>query len=425
VSSKSTCWSPDLPTSGTTESSKNDRYRNGIYYSKPSEPEAVPLTNFFFAGSAQKSILRIVPLRDSLFILKEDGVYRLSGEDSASFRVDLFDSTTRLLAPESAVVLNNQIFCLTDQGVVSITESGVQVRSRPIETTITQLYAVNPSVIQDEAFGVSYDTERKYILFLPRLAGDTAPTQAYVYNTFTNAWTRWDLAKKAGVVNPNQNDDKLYLAPTDSHYINQERKTLTFSDYVDYGFASTISVVSGTTLTMTLSDDIDVGDVIYQSSTVYSIVSAVNSTTGEVTVSFEAAFSAGTASVLKAISSRIAWVPVAAANPGMLKQYREVALLFKRDFVGNGTLVFTSDTHASPEEETAEGTPLGQWGLFLWDAVPWGGSSGRRPIRVYIPRNSQRCSQLTVEFRHSTGYTNFQLNGLSLISNSGSERVAV
>ncbi len=421
ISSRATCWSPDLPSSGTTESSTNDRYRHAIFYSKVSEPEAVPLANFFFCGSADEEIKRIVPLRDSLFIFKSDGIYRLSGEDAGSFRVDLFDSTTRLLAPESAVVLNNQIFCLSDQGVVSVTESGVQVKSRPIESTITALLGINASVLKSESFGVGYETERKYILFVPRIAGDTAPSQAFVYNTFTNTWTRWVLAKKCGVVNPA--DDKLYLGDSSTSYVNQERKAYDYTDYVDFGFTATISAVSGTTITINNSDEIDAGDVIYQSATVWSMVDSVDSVAGTVTAVLTSSLVAGSATILKAIPTKIAWVPFTGANPGMLKHYREVLLLFKRDFVGTGTLVFSSDISPSQESEEVEGTSLGQWGLFTWGGVTWGGSENRHPFRVYVPRNKQRCSQLTIEFRHSVGYTQYQFNGISLIANSGSERV--
>jgi hypothetical protein len=421
ISSRATCWSPDLPSSGTAESSTNDRYRHAVFYSKVSEPEAVPLANYFFCGSADEEIKRIVPLRDSLFIFKSDGIYRLSGEDASSFRVDLFDSTTRIMAPESAVVLNNQIFMLSDQGVVSVTESGVQVRSRPIESTLTNLLGINPSVLKSESFGVGYETERKYILFVPRLAGDTAPSQAFVFNTFTNTWTRWVLAKKCGLVNPA--DDKLYLGDALSSYVNQERKAYDYTDYVDYGFTATISAVSGNTVTITGSDEISAGDVIYQSSSVWSIVDSVDAVAGTIETVLTPALAVGSATVLKAISTKIAWVPFTAANPGMLKHYREALLLFKRDFVGTATLVFSSDISPSQEEEEVEGTDLGQWGLFTWGGIAWGGSENRHPFRVYIPRNKQRCSQLTIEFRHSTGYTQYQFNGISLIANSGSERV--
>jgi hypothetical protein len=421
-SSNSSCWTPDISVSDNQDST-NDRYKNAVYYSKTSQPEAVPLGNYFFAGSAQKEILRIVPLRDSLFIFKQDGIYRLSGEDSSSFRVDLLDSTARLLAAETAVVLNNQIYCLTDQGVVSVTEGGVQVRSRPIEATITALNGINPSVLRTESFAVSYETERKYILFVPRLAGDTKPSQAFVFNTFTNTWTRWVLGKTAGVVNPA--DDKLYLADLASNYINQERKSLTFQDYVDYGFAATISAVSGLTLTMNGTDQISAGDVIYQSSTVYSTVASVDNVAGTVTVSTSAAFATGATDVLKAISTKVGWAPITAGNPGALKQFREATLLFKADFTGSASLVFTSDASSSQETETITGTAVGTWGLFEWGGVPWGGGQNRRPVYTWVPRNKQRCTQLLIEFRHAVGYAHYQLTGISIVANGGSTRVAV
>lgn len=406
-----------------SEESRNDRFKNAVFFSKSAQPEAVPLPNYAFAGSADKEILRIIPLRDSLFILKEDGIYRLSGEDSSSFRIDLFDSTTRLIAPESAAVLNNQIYCLTDQGVVAISEGGCQVRSRPIETSLLSLIGINPSVLRTESFGISYETERKYILFVPTNAGDTTPTQAYVFNTFTNTWTRWVLTKTCGVVH--STDDKLYLGDGLSAYTNQERKSLSYRDYVDYGFASTISVVSGTTLTMSGTDDITAGDIIYQSASVYSIVESVDTIAGTVTVTFDPTFATGATDVLTAIPSRIAWVPITLGNPGLLKQFRDVTLLFKTDFTGSAELIFTSDTSPTQESETVEGTDIGLWGLFPWGSVSFGGTNNRRPIRLWIPRNKQRCTQLTIEFRHSTGYAKYQLNGLSIIANTTGDRVAV
>jgi len=244
-----------------------------------------------------------------------------------------------------------------------------------------------------------------------------------VFNTFTNTWTRWVLSKTCGVVNPA--DDKLYLGDGASAYVNQERKSLTFTDYVDYGFSTTISTVSGTTLTLGSADEISAGDVIYQSATVYSIVDSVDAVAGTVVTQFTASFIVGATDVLKAIPSKIAWVPITLGNPGALKQFREVTLLFKTDFTGDATLVFTSDVSPSQETETVTGTALGLWGLFGWGEVPWGGSQNRRPIRLWIPRNKQRCSQLTIEFQHSTGYAKYQMNGISIVANGIGERVAV
>jgi hypothetical protein len=409
----------------TTEASTNDRYKHGMYFSKTSQPESVPLTNFFLVGSADDEIQRIVPLRDSLLIFKKrDGIYRLSGQDSSSFQVDLLDSTTRLLAPDTVAVLNNQVFCLTDQGVVSVTEAGVQVRSRAIETSLTSLLGINASVLKTKSFGVAYETERKYILYVPSAAVDTSPTQAYVFNTFTDTWTNWDLAKTCGLVNPA--NDKLYLGSGTSAYVNEERKELNYRDYADYGSTVTVSAVSSATVTLSDVSGVEEGDVIFESSSKFGVVTSVDAVNSTATVSSAIAFTvSGSVDILKAIPTTITWVPLTASNPGMLKHYREVSALFKSDFLGSAELLFASDVSRTQEAEDLEGTDLGLFGLFQWGDVPWGGGAVRRPFRVYVPRNKQRCSQLTISFEHSTAFAKYKLNGMSIIANAGSERVSV
>src|SRR5271165_4437920 len=88
-----TAFTPVLPPSGSTMISSNQANLNGLAYSQQQIPDAVPIENLLFAGSAAKKILRIIPLRASMFILKEDGVYRVTGNSPATFTIDLLDST--------------------------------------------------------------------------------------------------------------------------------------------------------------------------------------------------------------------------------------------------------------------------------------------------------------------------------------------
>lgn len=424
ISSNITCWSPDLPTSGTTESSTNDAYQNGLYYSKQNQPEAVPLTQFFTVGSKDKKILRIVPLRDSLFIFKEDGIFRLTGEGSASFSVSLLDSSTRLLAAESTAVLSNQIYCLSDQGVVTVSETGVSVISRAIEQDILALIVASLDNVKSYSFGVSYETDRKYLLWTITTSGDTYATQCYVYNTFTNTWVRWDLAKRCGVVSPV--DDKLYLGEAASQYVNKERKTRTYTDQVDYLSTLTVSSVSASYLVLTLSsgvDTISAGDVLYQSATVFSVVASTNTVANTVTMEFAANFAAGSVDVLQRISAKIQWVPTTLGNPAGIKHFHTAIFLFKTDFAGTGTFLFNSDLSIDQESVSFTGQGIGNWGLFAWGSSPWGGTNQKRPIRTLVPANKQVCSQLTVEFDHAFGYSSWQLAGVSLVAEVGGERI--
>ena len=74
TSTRTTCWNPVLQSSGTDNASTNDENPNRIFFSKIQQPEAVPILNYVDAGSRGNEILRIIPLRDSVFVLKEDGV---------------------------------------------------------------------------------------------------------------------------------------------------------------------------------------------------------------------------------------------------------------------------------------------------------------------------------------------------------------
>ena len=84
----------------TDVASDNDVVPNRIMFSKFQQPEAVPILNFIDVGPKDKEIKRILALRESLFILKEDGIWRLTGTTSADFTVAPFDSSAIILAPD-------------------------------------------------------------------------------------------------------------------------------------------------------------------------------------------------------------------------------------------------------------------------------------------------------------------------------------
>lgn len=427
LSSRQTCWSPSLPTSGTTQASTSSVNKNYIYYSKSQQPEHVPPGNYIPVGSADKNILRIIALRDSLFILKEDGVFYLTGTDATNFQVWPLDYTTNLVSAESAVALNNQIYAFTTQGVVSITQNGVAIMSRPIEKDLTSLIVQNYTTLQTTSFGVAYESSRAYYLFVISNASDTGPTQYWRYNYITNTWTHSALSKKCGAVNPV--DDKMYLGNASANITDVENKNLTYSDYADYQSTQTISAVSGTSVTISSSDTISVGSIIFQSATVFGTVSAVNSITGVVTTTLATDLVAGAADIFAPISCALQWVPLTFANPGLIKQFREATPIFKADFNGTATVSFSSDVYPGSLSETIAGGNVGGWGLFGWGGpsetplgVPWGGDPRRRPIRVAVPRNHQRCSILNVSFAHAYAYSPWQLQGISLVGNNISER---
>lgn len=421
TSTISSIWSPPLPVSGTAQSSTDDYAPNGLAFSKTDQPEAVPLPNRKQVGSKDSAILRIIPLRDSLFILKEDGVWRLYGTDPSNFNLALLDSTARCIAPDAAVVLNNMIFALTTQGVVTISETGVMIMSRPIEADLLDLISINPTVLYRDSFAVSYESQRAYYLWVPTLSTDTYPTQYYRYNTVTNNWTRGTLGKLCGGVNPY--DDLMYLGNATNQFMDQERKNHNSFDYANYVSTNTISGVTGVTVTITNANLLEVGQVIYQSSLLWGeIDSLVDST--HVKMKYAVAFTNAAADVVEPISVRMKWAPCTFANPGINKQVREISILMLGDFYGVGNVSFESDISPDMEEEECIGISSGPWGQFPWGGAPWGGNAPRRrPLRVGVPRNQQRCSFLTVGFNQEVCFSPWAIQGVSLIGNNISERV--
>lgn len=216
----------------TTEAtaSENDEKINRIYYSKFQQFEAVPIVNYIDIGASDKAILRIVPLRDSVFVFKEDGLYRLSGETSP-FTVALFDSSCILIAPDSIGIANNAVYGWTRQGIQSVTEAGADIVSRAIDTDILKLASSDYVNFKTATWATGYDSDNSYIVWTIKNPSDTSANIAYRYSNLTGSWTTIDKQNTCGIINPS--DDKLYLGAGDTNFIEQERKSFNRYDYAD------------------------------------------------------------------------------------------------------------------------------------------------------------------------------------------------
>jgi len=210
--------------------SENETKANRIYYSKFLEPESVPMDNWIDVGAEDKEIIRIFPLRDSLFVFKSDGLYRISGE-SIPFNLALFDSSCNIIAPDSVDVTNNLIYGWTTQGVVAVSESGVNIVSRPIDTDVLPKAGTQFANFVSSTFGVGYDSDNSYIVFTTKDILDAIATMAYRYSNLTNSWTIYDMSATCGI--KGFSDDRLYLGAGDINYIEQERKLFNRTDYSD------------------------------------------------------------------------------------------------------------------------------------------------------------------------------------------------
>ncbi len=238
-----------------------------LSYSKIGQPDAVPESNFLGVGRTDTDVLRIWPQGQNLFVFKPEGVYVVSyvgGDDP--YRVDLLDSTVHLYAPDSVVSVSGRVFALTNQGVVTLTASGAQIISTPIEQELFQYFGPTLATLKPYAFGESRETDRLYRLQLPALSGaSTAPYNAplgYVYSTIAGAWTTDTLTRSCGLVRVS--DDALYTGSVAGSAFYVQRNTKTAADFADGVASLTAFSWNATTRALTVASAAGVaeGDVV-------------------------------------------------------------------------------------------------------------------------------------------------------------------
>lgn len=239
-------WTPDLSAGVAAE---NERRQNGLYYSLPSEPEAVSAANYLVVGTSGRAIKRIVPQRDRLLVFKEEGTYAVYGD--FPYQVSLVDDTVQILAPDSAIALGSTVFVLTDDGVLAITDGGIQMVSKPIDSTLKPYLAVgNRDTTAMGAFGVAYESEKVFALFMPNLGITDYGAKAYVYGLESGAWTTWTFLtpRLCGRVDPVL--DAAYYGLDSSPYLVRDRNTSSTADYEDEGNLPILSTVRWASTTL-------------------------------------------------------------------------------------------------------------------------------------------------------------------------------
>lgn len=214
--------------------STNEVKPNRVYYSKYSQPEAVPITNYFDLGAEDKEILRIFPLRDTLFAFKQDGTYRVSG-GSAPFTRSLLDSGYVVIAPDSVDVVNNIVYAWTEGGIVPMTESGGgEAISRPIDTEILRLAGRPFTNFSTVTWGMGYDSDDSYTVYTNSETDDEVATIGFRFCTLTNTWTNFQRSQTCGILN--DSIDTQYLGSGTRNSVDVERKNFDRTDFADAEF---------------------------------------------------------------------------------------------------------------------------------------------------------------------------------------------
>jgi hypothetical protein len=415
-----------FPNTTTAQTSTADVGKNRIYYSKPNQPEAVPLLNYFEVGRRDKEILRIVPQADKLYVFKEDGIWAVYGTND--FSVTEVDLTVVPVMPHAIVPVNNKIYAPTTKGFVAVSEAGVQLISRPIDNDVIPVIQRHTKSTA-QAFAVGYEQEGLYLAFTDVTTG--ASNFAWVYNTANNTWTKWSLVAHSGGVNPA--DGKLYLGYVNLNYLYKERKSFARTDYMDLGTSFTINSCTDVSTADIAQFDIvfaagapQVGDLVYQLGLAenYAIVTAVNGTTARVVQTQNSdvgtLFDPGGCTVYSAYTCTVKFAAQAGGVPYQTKHFRSVDLLFKRAEFLSASLLTATDLAESDSTSTVQFSDAYST-LSVTDTL-YSSRSFPRNKRLLVAQAKQRGTYLQVGFQIRQAGTDWALNGYAVEAEPMSER---
>lgn len=222
---------------------------NRIYYSKFLEPDAVPWDNWIDVGAEDKEIVAVVAQGETLQVWKEDGIYRIVGNDPLSFEPLEVNVNMKALSREMVVAFQGRVAGLTDKGLMLVSETGqVDDLDFPIRNDVLLSITQQGTNLVDLCFMVAYEAEDMLMLFWSGNkdivdGSNTACNLGYVFNGQAGEWTQWlfdfddglGSGKTCGIMNPL--DRLLYFGDhynvPNATYVYKERKGRSSTDFRD------------------------------------------------------------------------------------------------------------------------------------------------------------------------------------------------
>lgn len=412
-------WQPQLPSTPLSPPfpppvSTVNAHAARLWYSPLGIPDAVPLGNYEPVNSDNDPILRIFPLHYRLLVFKTDGIYTCTNLEP--FTITKL-SAYKLLAPDSVCVLEDRVYALTDQGIVTISDSGLVEISNPIDDVFNAMMSPGDiETLAQRAFGVSYRSERQVILWVPQLNDDGTVTednaQAFVYSTLSEGFTRYAFGARCAAINPTTN--ALEFGPTDKNQLCLENKALNNLDYYDLSyFVGSPTDVDGAEVTFTHSNAqlMEVGDALRSEALDYYSIVAVDGDT--VTLSGAPGW-AGEVSITlyKSIACAVEFNKLTGALPADLKMVGQASFLFRENGVHDVNAYFYSEIETTHSDVTLE---TAGWGEFPWGGVQYG-SPTKQILRVEpIPTPAAQCAQFSVGFSTRQALAKFGFLGIDVV----------
>lgn len=420
------CFVPPLPTSGSTYTSVADRRKNRIRVSKFQQPEHCPLARELVVGAENDEIQRVIPLRDSVIVVKDRSVWRITGSTFDNFVAAPLDDTTSCAGRDSYAKLNNCVFGLSNQGFIAITDNGVQIVGRPEEHRVLAGLSVKNAPDHDTFVGIGDEVKRLYVC----RAYDAAASKniTFVYNAITRQWSRWKIDPACLVV---ASDRIMFGLNNALGHVLLERDSRRDGDaqYFDNGDESatfTISSIdtSAGTATGTFTAGVDYTGSAYADSVGYGwkLVDGSNQflvlseSSGVLTLNTTTGLTTGAKTVYRPIPVDIEWNPLVASNPGELKQWGSVVIRAETQNAYKISMAYANeaDYKTDPVSTSWPGQPAVQDAYVSASGEPSATSNDfaatpgnvypSSSIRTWVPKERSVGQQLSIRLSHSVAH---------------------
>jgi len=385
---------------GTTPTAAvlQDSIPSRVAWSKTLQPEAVPRLNFQDVGDWRAPVMRLIPTRDSLFVLKSDGVWRITGDDPDSLRVEEFDRTIRLIHRRAADLFDNQVWAWTSNGVVAISEAGAQRMSEPaigvaLADSQENIITLGLSEPPGGCFIAGCTNQECVLVGVPSSTATGANATAeyiYCWEGKTGAWVRWTPLTNIDWRGAVEHVGRMVLVGEDASLMYQD------DDNSDAEAAVTVTLASATQATIAALGSDGVGCRITQGSVVAWLTEALGSAayTTTATLANDAATAAAPMTCV------VEWN--ASPTPGTMSHWRQMRAQFS-------TLVqawrvrfgFTSErVHTLAEVYQDFTAPQTDQGVTA--------------LRMFVTRAHSRCARLRPRLTIASAGQRWLLNGITL-----------
>jgi hypothetical protein len=375
-----------------------------LAWSKPGEPEHCPPGYQQEIGAADRAIRRIIPTRDSLFVFKDDGVWRVSGYSPDTLQVDEYDRTIRIVHPDAACQWNGAVAAWTTRGVLIVSEGGVDDIGAPISTSLDEVaddvLATYESVghWQREAFMKGWQRGDSLMFGVVEDSGNDQIDMIYVLGQNTRAWTRWTTYWRlcgAAAVEP-----YFYIGGS----YGAAARVWRSGGGSEESFAITVTAVSGASITISAGAyEPQIGDVV---SGGYHIIEVADDTRFTVHTS---GMTTGAKTVSSTPQAIIEWVAQAGDSPGVQHLWRQAVVSFgDQNAVRGMEWSFYTDRNKTPST--------------VYPAFEHTSSTESSRVRAFIPRNARRGSRLYAQLTVGSEVPQWEIHAMSLLYEPKSPR---